>query len=123
MALVLFATFNDPAGSWSRGDIVDVLEDGVHPGTKIVDGPWDTGTVIDGKFWLIHVTDATREQVRNFIDRYEEVDEDGTIIQVRRTFKRMIYDALPTGVKNTLRDTNRFAATNSQIRNFLSDIA
>lgn len=74
----LLINLND--GDLNDSEVVEVLEDGVHPGRKIVPGDaWD-GTPVDG--WrIIHVSDAPASAFHDL--RRVELDADGELVRRR----------------------------------------
>lgn len=113
MALVILAAIQDSATvvDWLQGDVVDILEDGVHPGTSIVDGDWLTGTVIHPNFWLIHVADATRSECRTLLYQMTQVDENGELVNVTQRARKMTYNRLPKPVQRDLDRTQRYSVS------------
>lgn len=117
-----------------RGDIVDILNDGVHPGTKIVTGPnWNDpcdystayGRALTAQertngewpdFVIVDLPGVTIQQARRQV-----VQELGIALDVPSIGKMIKIDAalLPQAAINALRDDGRVTATWPQLQSVL----
>lgn len=72
MARVFFASEDGPPESGRlRGDLVEILDDGVDPGRQVVNG---RGQVV-GPFYVAAVSDRTATQLRASLERTRDVQE------------------------------------------------
>ena len=116
--VLVWAGDNRPSSEGAqRGDIIDVLNDGVHPGTKIVSGPnWDD-PADGGDFVIVDIPGVTRKQARQAVANQLGISVDlptlNRIAFVDRTL-------LPPAATASFQATGRATATGAQFRSVLS---
>ena len=97
--------------AWTRGHPVAVQEDG-----------WTWGA-LEGlpRFCVLHLTDVSADQVRDWLDPdYDGTIDDAPVLRAIRKWRLDMDDLnIPNWVKQSIKDTGRVSVTLAQIINFL----
>jgi hypothetical protein len=98
-----------------QGDIVELLQDGQHPGKSVVSGTWDSAAI--GGFAIIDIPGATRKQVRMQVCSRLGIGLDlPTLNKIAFVDKTK----LPAAAITSLQDNGRVTATGPQFLSTLS---
>lgn len=99
------------------GDFVAALEDGVHPGTQVVEGDWRSPPR-DGKFLILDVPGVSKQDLSKLIAK---LSLSGKIIQLlkfltfrgagNRNIQRLSQALLPAGAQTELLARGRTAVS------------
>jgi hypothetical protein len=109
-------------GDFAPGDIVEVLPDGVHAGTKILNEgqAWDGTVRSDSEFIILDFSPGTtvRQAIRDFVQRVT-----GNAVPDLTTLNRFVsvdWQAIPTPVRNALISTRRRSIDIGDLRSYLT---
>lgn len=99
----------DRRGSWKRGMILDVYEDGVCSAPPSPNSP----TV------FVHIPGVAAATIKDLIEPEREDDGEGKLsIKTRREFL-IDWDSLPSNVKTALRDDREITVPALKLRDFI----
>jgi hypothetical protein len=113
------STSNDPLdpnenlrGCYKAGDVIGVAPNG-----------WNWGQAelcIGGMFYVVKITDVTRQQVINWVRNNWTCEIEGIdTINGRRRRVRIDIDLVPLAVRNTLATTGQYTTTWAAIREYV----
>ena len=112
----------DQEGGYERGEILDVLPDGVSLG-RLVDGGVAGAPCIEPKLVILDVPGVTKAQLRAALNvQFELIAEYRDRVPYREIFK-LVADNLTAAIRRDLRDNRRATITASQARGIVARLA
>lgn len=102
----------DLRGCYKAGDVIGVAPDNWIWG--------ESEFCVGGKFYVVKITDVTRQQVINWVRNHWTCEIEGVdMINGRRRRVRIDIDLVPLAVRNTLATTGQYTTTWAAIREFI----